>query len=491
MWVPMRCSESWKAGIGGTGVVPCSRLARLNFCSDSSTSRLNNDAAGASLAAGWILAVLGAMAMGGGVIAASPTARDVEFLRITNLRVSRRPWLEPQDRDFAWAEGVSSDGRYVAFSSASTRVRRGDTFPHQQVYVRDVWRRRTRRVSVGLRGRPSDDRARFGGMSGDGRVVVFASRASNLVDGDENGVDDVFCHDQKSRLTWRISESESGVDSNRGAGLGEQRCISSDGRRVAFQSLSTNLVVADGPEDYAQVYLADIGSGVLDLISRSLDGGRPDGWSDCASISANGRFVTYVSAASNIVEGDDNGLPDVFVWDATTRETRRIPVVLGVEGGGGSPYNPTIDDGGSCVAFSYTHDELVSGQESLVPHAYVYEVAAGEARVLLGPHSEPIPCGYVCVSADGNEVVYSSSADGLVPGDDNGMQDVFVLTLDSGETRVLSVDENGLKGNGHSFLGGSPLSPDGEWCVFASAATNWNRRDRNFQGTDVFRVRVR
>jgi Tol biopolymer transport system component len=167
------------------------------------------------------------------------------------------------------------------------------------VYVYDLGARKPARVSVGYS--PS--------ISGDGRLVAFWSRSTNLVPGDTNRVDDVFVHDRASRETTRVSVAGDGRE---GDGLSTDPDISPDGRFVVFWSKATDLVAGDtnGVDD---VFLHDRTTGRTVRVSVAGDGSQADAHSFSPNVSAGGGVVAFDSQAANLVADDANPGSDVFV----------------------------------------------------------------------------------------------------------------------------------------------------------------------------------
>ncbi|MCK5377269.1 MAG: PD40 domain-containing protein, partial [Acidobacteria bacterium] len=140
-----------------------------------------------------------------------------------------------------WA--INSDGRYVAFESDATDLVADDTNGVTDVFVRDVELGTTTRVSVDVNGEDADGPSEDPSISADGRYVAFRSAASDLVEGDGNGVGDVFVRDLHRGATIRISVDTEGGDAD---GESNTQSISADGRVVAFSSHATDLINGDG-----------------------------------------------------------------------------------------------------------------------------------------------------------------------------------------------------------------------------------------------------
>ena len=217
---------------------------------------------------------------------------------------------------------LSSDGRYVAFTSRAVNLVPNDTNYRSDVFVHDRQRGTTTRVSVGTPPPPppggisvppqgnGDSSRSF--ISADGQYVVFLSLASNLVVGDTNALSDVFVHDRETGETTRVSVSTAGTQGNgavhRWPGLG----ISFEGRFVVFASEASNLVPND-TNKAADIFIRDRFAGETKRVNLSTNGYQAVAWSEWATISLEGDFVAYLSYASNLVPGDTNQAEDIFV----------------------------------------------------------------------------------------------------------------------------------------------------------------------------------
>jgi Tol biopolymer transport system component len=273
--------------------------------------------------------------------------------------------------DFSSIEpSISVDGRFVAFFSYATNLVLGDTNRKAEGFVRDRQTGTTERVSVGSGGAQDNGISGPPSISADGRFVAFASVATNLVPGDTNGTADVFVRDRLTGTTRRVSFGPGGVQGNDHSAGGS---ISADGRFVAFVSNATNLVPGD-TNGTTDVFVRNRQTGTTRRLSLGPGGAQGDGQSSVASISADGGFVAFQSEATNLVPGDTNDGDDVFVGDGLTGKTRRVSLGSGGVQGNGNSITPAI-------------------------------------------------------SADGRFIVFGSSGTNLVPGDTNGQNDVFVRTL--------------------------------------------------------------
>jgi len=204
---------------------------------------------------------------------------------------------------------ISSDGRYVAFTSFASNLVAGDTNNTLDIFVHDQQTGQTKRVNVSSSGEQGGY-SLSPSISSDGRYVAFETTSDNLVDGDNNGKFDIFVHDLQTAQTTRVSVSSAGAEGNDNS---FQPSMSSDGRYVAFQSNSDNLV--DGANTKGNIFVHDRLTAQTMLVSVSSSGEQGNYGSIHASISSDGQHVAFLSFAENLVDGDTNNYVDVFVHD--------------------------------------------------------------------------------------------------------------------------------------------------------------------------------
>ena len=393
------------------------------------------------------------------------------------------------------APAISADGRYVAFSSAASNLVLGDTNEASDVFVSDRKAGTIERVSVTSDGAEANASSSSPAISADGRYVAFPSSASNLVPGDTNGMGDVFVHDRATGVTERISVPFDGTQADRSS---SSPAISADGRYIAFSSAASNLVPGDTNET-PDVFVRDRAAETTERASVASDGAEANARSSYPGISADGRYIAFLSLASNLVpgdtpvvdEGDTNGAADVFVRDRVSGATERVSVSSdGTQGSAQiSPSQPpAISADGRYVAFSSSSFNLIPGDTNgIVPDVLVHDRVTGATeRVSVdsdGAETKVSSSDYPAISADGRYVAFSSRATNLVPGDSNGVGDVFVHDRVTGATERVSADSDGAQGNGASDY--PAISADGRYVAFSSAASNLVPGDTN-GASDVF-----
>jgi Tol biopolymer transport system component len=363
---------------------------------------------------------------------------------------------------------ISADGRYVAFFTRASNLVPGDTNGAEDVFVHDRQTGTTTRVSVDSAGLQANFDCWAPSISADGRYVAFWSLASNLVQGDTNGTADVFVRDGQTGATTRVSLDSAGLQGNAGSG---DPSISADGRYVAFDSGASNLVPGDtnGAQD---VFVHDRQTGTTMLVSVDSSGLQGNRHSSRPSISADGRYVAFTSDAANLVPGDTNGITDTFVHDCQTGATRRVSVdSAGLQADGASYGFPSISADGRFVAFENAATNLVPGDTNGWEDVFVHDWQTGvTTRVSVGSLGQQANFigEYPSISADGRFVAFASEASNLVPGDTNGDWDTFVHDCQTGVTARVSVDSAGVQGNGASSM--PSISADGRCVAFWSLA---------------------
>src|SRR4051794_37249944 len=209
----------------------------------------------------------------------------------------------------SYPSAISATGRYIAFASGARELVHRDTNKEYDVFVRDRKHRTTKRVSVSSAGKQANGESFGSGMSADGRYLVFTSDARNLVNHDTNKKDDVFVRDRKLQTTRRVSVSSRGHQGNDASAAAG---ISADGRYIAFSSEASNLVAGDTNKN-TDVFVRDRKHHAPKRVSVSSSGEQGHRDSYLAAISSDGAWVSFVSEAANLVSGDTNATPDVFV----------------------------------------------------------------------------------------------------------------------------------------------------------------------------------
>lgn len=228
-------------------------------------------------------------------------------------------------------------------------------------------------VSRSISGGASNGHSRSPSVSGSGRYVAFASTATDLIANDFNDVQDIFVRDMETQATTRVSN---GLGWQQANGDSSDPVISADGRYVTFTSRASNLRPED-PYGEPDVYVYDRILATTELVSVDLPGPVRLYQAGKASISRNGRFISFHSYGPQ-VSHDTNSLVDVFMRDIEKGITKRISEGTYAEQGSGGSHSGTMSDDGRYVAFLSSAEDLYSGDNGFTD---VYMKAAIEPTV--------------------------------------------------------------------------------------------------------------
>lgn len=411
-------------------------------------------------------------------------ANETFGLQIGNLSVVPIDHLEGLYNEFNYPT-ISNDGQYVAFQSNTSDLVENDTNGKSDIFVHDIQQGTTKRISIASDETESNGHSDNPIISGDGRFVAFSSEADNLVANDTNGRSDIFVHDRVSGQTARVSIASDGNQAN-GHNL-NSISISEDGRYIVFQSIADNLVL-DDTNGMWDIFVHDMQNGITTRVSVASDGTQANGDSFVfiRSISADGRYITFSSSASNLASNDTNNLSDAFVHDTLTGITTMASISSdGMQGNSGSS-NPTISADGRYIAFWSLSSNLFPNDTNNIGDIFVHDRETNiTKRISISSEGDQSVSEnyYPIISGDGWYVVFSSDSDNLVPGDTNNSPDIFVRDLNAGSTYRICTASDGTQGNEPSY--GGFISSDGKYIVFYSWADNLVPYDQN-QSMDIF-----
>ena len=350
----------------------------------------------------------------------------------TTLAVPVADWTGGRARYVA----LAADGSVVAFTAVPPAT---DSAPdagevYDALYLYDRGSGELTLVSAAADGTPGNGWAGAPSLSADGSVVAFYAWAGNLVEDDTNAVQDAFVYDRRSQRITRVSVGPGGRQANGragDAGGAHPPALSADGRYVAFHAAASNLVDGD-TNGASDIFLHDRTTGSTSLLSSGAGGAPANGASTQPHLSIDGRYVVFASYASNL----DPAVP------------AQVPFA---------------------AAQIYWHDRA-TGATVLLSRGVDGRPGNGESR---GP----------MVSGDGRYVAFSSLASNLVAGDTNQVEDVFLVDRETMSTRRISVADVGAQANRAAW---SPfMTLDGRTIAFVSAASNLVSGDGN-QVADLF-----
>ncbi len=382
------------------------------------------------------------------------------------------------------APAISANGRYLAFQSDANNLVDDDTNSFTDIFVYDRQTRQTQRVSVSSTGTQANFNSYFPAISGDGRYVTFQSDAYNLVtEEDTNESSDIFVHDRHLGTTTLVSVSRLGGP---GDSTSSEPSISADGRYIAFHSYASDLVKQDTNRKI-DVFIRDLETQETTRVSVASKGSQGNDASYGAFISANGRYVAFNSEATNLVKGDTNKATDVFVYDRDTGEMQRISIDSKGQQGDVASFNPALSADGRYVTFASRATNLVAADTNEIEDIFVHDRETGETTLVsIDPTGQPGTQDSFgpSLSADGRYVLFNSDADNLIAEDDNQSTDVFIHDRDSAQTHRLTLISEGERDT-HVSFNRPVMSSDGRWVAFESMAWNLVVEDYN-NSADIF-----
>ncbi|MCK6447880.1 MAG: hypothetical protein L6Q99_15920 [Planctomycetes bacterium] len=370
------------------------------------------------------------------------------------------------DLDFAdsYPLDISGDGRYVLMQSDASNLDTPDGFFGNDLFIKD---RSTGAIEFAAR-RTTGEQAQGcwpqGSISEDGRYVAFASIDTHVVPGDFNGKVDVFVHDRLLGTTTRESVHPSGIE---GDGASSSPQLTPDAHHIVF--VSDSLGLAPNANGLQQVHVRDRLTNAIELASVNAAGQAANALAESPSVSHDGRFVAFDSAATNLVGPDLNGAFDVFVRDRLTGTTQRISTNPGGAAGNASSILPRLSADGRFVAFLSTASDLVPGDTNAANDVFVYDAQLGTLTLGSVSTTGGFPNGFsnTCdLSADGRWLVFGTWASNVVAPDTNANGDVILRDLQLGVNVRAGADWTG----GQSSFGTyhPHVSDDGRFVAFWS-----------------------
>jgi hypothetical protein len=313
------------------------------------------------------------------------------------------------------------EGRYITFVTTAAGLD-GSTGKHRQIFWRDRNTGIIKQISIGTDGEEGNGDSYYPAISGDGKSVAFESYSSNLVPDDKNGARDIFIWQSATNKIERISVAKDGKDANAES---YEASVSGDGNLIAFTSAAENISKTKKGTSNNNVFLRDLKLQTTIMISIDPNTNTGGGGSN-ASISYDGSRIAFYSHTNTLVQNDTNGFWDIFLWERDAEKLRRISL--------------TADS-----------KERNQGTES--------------ANRIVAP----------AISGNGRYIAYTTTATNMTTEDNNTFQDVFVYDTNTNTTILASKDNKGMPGNEDSPIGQGEkiaISFDGLWVAFSTKSTN-------------------
>jgi Tol biopolymer transport system component len=325
-----------------------------------------------------------------------------------------------ESSDVAVGGNNGEEGRYITFVSSASFA--GSTGRRRQIFWRDRNTGITRLVSAGPGGEEGNADSYAPAISGDGKMVAFESHSSNLVQEDKNGLRDIFIWHSSTNKIERVSIAGGGEEAN---GESYEASLSGDGNFIAFTSTAGNISATEKGVSANNVFLRNLKSGSTMMISVDPASKKGGGGSK-PSVSYDGARIAFYSHTGTLVPDDKNGIWDIFLWEQGNASLKRISLAA---------------DG----------KERSQGSES--------------ANRIVAP----------AISGDGRYIAFTTTAPGMVANDMNNFQDVFIYDINTGKTVIASTDPKGNAGNADSPIEQGEkiaISFDGTCVAFSTKASN-------------------
>ncbi len=331
-------------------------------------------------------------------------------------------------------------------------------------------------------------------ISANGRYVVMASFANNLLPG-YGGNGQFYWRDTQTGEIALVSANAAGAEGNVATFTSDSAFVSDDGARVVFSSSSTNLLTVADANAGSDVFLKNIRTGAVTLLSATQAGVQGNGSSSLTDASSDLTWVVMQSFATNFgngsAGGDTNGLADIFLKNTQTGEIRNVSIANGLSGaqGNGTSAVGRVSENGRFVAFSSFASNLVAGDTNALTDVFLRDTQTGTTtRVSLGASNVQIAAESFLadLSNDGSLVLFST-ATSLLPSDTNSTFDLYSRNIATGALTLVSAANGGVALTGGLGTTGSDArySADGRYVTFTSTG-QFSSADQN-GNTDVFR----
>lgn len=418
------------------------------------------------------------------------SSSDVYLLNLTNqlvTLVSLNVSNASSGNSYSDSPRVSSDARYVAFVSGASDLVASDTNNAGDVFRRDLQLGVTVLASINAAGSGAGNGFTYlYDLSPNGRYILMGSQATNLFASDFNGdADDIVLRDMVGGTSELISFNSGGSGS--AAGYSYSASMSDDARYVVYESDATNIVSNDLNQAY-DVFLRDRLTGTNILCSRDFTGsGSGNFESLAATISASGAVVVFQSSATNLTVGDTNQQADLFAFDTATKTRELVSKGLNGSGANGASFDAVVSADGRYVAFvSYATNLAANDSNGDVSDVFLRDRIAG-TTILISSDCDGLGSGNRSsqrpqISANGRYVIFQSYANNLLAGSvPDGVENVYRYDRITGELAMLSQNRF-VTGGGNNSSFDTSISADGAVVAFVSSANNLVADD--FNSTD-------
>lgn len=403
----------------------------------------------------------------------APRFRGINLVRRPRGRTTLLRFGRSSPRGGQRELALSASGRYLAFSSSGRTFTRPDNNGTLDVFVYDRARSRVTLASHARNARRTGSgTSSQPAISASGRRVAFASTARNLIANDTNRVSDVFVFDRRTRRVRRASVANNERDAN---GPSDRPAISADGRYVAFWSAASNLVPNDR-NGVGDVFVRDLVANTTRIVSVSSNGIPQDRAVTPLlrelAISANGERVAFVSAARNLAQ-QAGRLPQVYLRDLRAGTTTLVSAsATGAPDGASS--EPRISGDGRRVIYSSRSTNQLAGTPMPMGGILLYETGTRKRTpVALDAEGRPLRASYaevLALSSSGRYLLFSTVSPQALPRGVGSRHQILLTDLVKKTTEPVSVSSRGTLGNANSYQ--AVMSEDARAIVFTSSARN-------------------
>jgi Tol biopolymer transport system component len=348
---------------------------------------------------------------------------------------------------------ISADGNWVVYHHGSENLNMVNRPPagcpkpaqtNTQIYRTNLLNGVTELVSVGVDGCYANDESSFPDVSGDGRFVVYMSKATNVVVPDGNGAQqDIFLKDMATGATTVVDVTTAGGTAT--GGSSSRPDISDDASTLAYSSDATNLVPGDnnGQGDCFVTKRANLRA--QQLVSLSSGGQQLNDFSYRCQLTANGSAMVFASFASNAIAGSALTRGQrIYVRDLGANTTKVVS--RRANGQPALASRPDISSNGACVVYQTTEAGVVTADTDTQDDVFMYHMASGKTDILSvdrAGNQVSAATTRVVVNGDCTKVAFVSNSNKMVPEDNNGTRDTFERDLSAGTLFLLSVNSAG------------------------------------------------
>ncbi|MCM2387712.1 hypothetical protein [Streptomyces albipurpureus] len=338
---------------------------------------------------------------------------------------------------------VSTNGRYVVFTSRSVDLVPGDTNGVEDVFVRDLRSGRTERVSTTAQGEQADGRSHRPSISADGRYATFLSGAANLR---PPGSGETYGIYRKDRRTGAVTYV--GRDVGEGFTSPNESTVSANGRFVAYASYQR----ASRP--YRQIGIRDLLTGSLAIVPSRLAG--------TPRFTASGRLLAYTDTSPAPIQFPPSSAQ---VWNGATGRSQQLDTAPDGSPGNGKSYKTDITPDGRYAVFESTATNLVTSPDPNGAdfNVFIRDLRTGVIRRIDGVRDGE-RTGVGALSGDGRYLAFSSS--GSVSGGS------YLRDLRTGATRPAAPNPAGAPSDEGAAIGPRALDAHGRVLVFMSLSSD-------------------